>query len=180
MVPRAQLQRRASLRLATALAILTLFLAGCPYRRPAPDREFSARVVGIQDGDTITVLRGAQQVRIRLYGIDCPERGQPFYRRAREFTASQVFGKTVTVEVIEQDRYGRLVARVYTPEGVELNKELVRAGLAWWYQRYAPHEIELARLEEEARASRRGLWSESSPVPPWEWRAKARAMASRD
>jgi len=162
--------------LAVILASLILFLGGCrvEQRRP-PQGKFQARVVGIQDGDTITVLVGQQQVRVRLHGIDCPERGQPYFRRARAYTASRVFGKEVTVEVVDRDRYGRLVARVYTPEGEELNRALVREGLAWWYQNYAPGDQELERLQAEARAERRGLWSQPHPVIPWEWRVRERA-----
>ena len=135
----------------------------------ARSQSFSGRVVGIADGDTIDVLRDNRAVRVRLHGIDCPERGQPFGRQARQFTGSLAFGKTVDVRVRDTDRYGRFVAEVLLPDGKSLNRELVRAGLAWHYVRYS-NDVTLARLESDARASRRGLWADTRPVPPWEFR----------
>ena len=133
---------------------------------------FSARVVGVQDGDTITVLVDKTEVRVRLNGIDCPEKGQPFGHVAAELTSSLAFGKTVQVIDRGKDRYGRTLADVILPGGKSLNQELVRAGLAWWYRRYAPHDKTLANLEEEAREARRGLWQDNDPIPPWLWRKK--------
>ena len=83
------------------------------------------------------------------------------------------YRKVVRVEPTDRDQYGRIVADVILPDGRNLNRELVRAGLAWWYCRYAPHDAELATLEGEARAARRGLWSAPHPVPPWDWRRGA-------
>ncbi len=108
--------------------------------------------------------------KIRLHGIDCPEKRQAFGNRAKQFTSKLVFGETVTVEVVDRDRYGRTVADVLLPDGRSLNRELVRAGFAWWYRRYAPDDETLKQLEHEARAARRGLWADAEPVPPWEWR----------
>jgi len=139
--------------------------------------EFTAKVVGVSDGDTITVLRGRSQVRIRLDGIDCPESGQAFGSRAKSCTSGLALGKVVKVRPRNKDRYGRTVAAVLLSDGRNLNHELVRAGFAWWVRKYAPHDSELARLEREAQAARRGLWSDAHPVEPWEWR-NARATAS--
>ena len=132
-------------------------------------QSFLGRVVGVADGDTIDVLRESRPVRVRLHGIDCPERGQAFGRQARQYTSKLAFGRTVTVHVRGMDRYGRFVTDVLLPEGSSLNRELVRAGLAWHYVRYST-DTTLARLESEARASRRGLWADACPVPPWEFR----------
>jgi micrococcal nuclease len=132
--------------------------------------DFSGRVVGVTDGDTIKVLHNGKAERIRLHGIDCPEKGQPFGTKAKEFTSALVFGKTVTVHVTDMDRYGRTVADVILPDGRVLNRELVAAGLAWWYRRYAPHDRILERLEAKARAARKGLWVDPKPIPPWCWR----------
>jgi len=89
--------------------------------------------------------------------------------------------KTVLVQPMDKDRYGRLVAVVYLQgSGQSLNLELVKAGLAWWYRRYAPGDRPLEEAEEEARAARRGLWKDPAPIPPWEWRSgqrTARRMA---
>ncbi len=86
-------------------------------------------MVGVADGDTITVLHNGKGERIRLHGIDCPEKRQAFGKRAKQFTSTLVFGNTVTVQVLDRDRYGRTVAEVLLPDGRSLNRELVRAGL---------------------------------------------------
>jgi len=141
---------------------------------------WQGRVVAIADGDTLTVLRGRQQVKVRLYGIDCPELGQPFGRRARQRAAELAFGQTVAVRPESRDRYGRTVAWVVLPGGRTLNEILVAEGLAWHYRRYAPRAGQLAELEQQARAARRGLWQDPSPVPPWNWRRPGRATISRE
>ena len=125
--------------------------------------------MGVSDGDTITVLHNGKGERIRLHGIDCPEKRQAFGRKAKQFTSTLVFGKTVTVEAVGRDRYGRTVGMVLLPDGRSLNHELVRAGLAWMYRRYT-NDQSLSDLEEEARVARRGLWADHHAVPPWEWR----------
>ena len=103
-------------------------------------------------------------------GIDCPEKRQAFGNRAKQFAPALVFGKTVTVSVLDVDRYGRTVGEVILPDGRVLNHELVRAGLAWWYRKYAPDDDTLKQLEAEARQAKRGLWVEPNPMPPWAWR----------
>jgi endonuclease YncB( thermonuclease family) len=133
-------------------------------------QDFTGRVVGVSDGDTITVLRARIQIRVRLHGVDCPESGQPFGSRARQAASELAFGRDVTVRPVSTDRYGRVVALVVLPDGRVLNHELVKAGMAWWYRHYAPGDATLERLEAEARAARRGLWSQPSPVAPWAWR----------
>ena len=130
---------------------------------------FTGRVVGVADGDTISVLRDGRAERIRLAGIDCPERGQAFGTRARQATSEWAYGQYVTVLVRDRDDYGRLVGDVVLPDGRMLNGELVRAGLAW-ASRYRGGDAELERLEAEARAARRGLWSDPHAVPPWRFR----------
>lgn len=130
---------------------------------------FLGKCVAVTDGDTIKVLRGGKAVRIRLFGVDCPERGQDFYRRAKEFTSEMVFGRVVEVTPVDQDDYGRLVAWV-SVDGRTLNKELVAEGLAWWYRRHAPKEKELGKLEKQARKAKKGIWSLPDPTPPWEFR----------
>jgi len=153
---------RTSKRLLLSLAFLTTTYV-------AFAQTFTARVVRIGDGDTITVLNGTNQVRIRLAEIDCPELNQPWGRRAKDFTASLVFGHVVTITGEGGDRYGRTIAHVETEDGTDLNTELVHAGLAWHYKHYS-RSATLARLEEEARRDHRGLWKDANPTPPWEWR----------
>jgi endonuclease YncB( thermonuclease family) len=136
---------------------------------------YQGKIVGVSDGDTITVLRnGNTQVKIRLEGVDCPEKTQDFGQRAKQFTSGLVFGKTVTVQVKEQDRYGRSVATVIAPEGKNLNLELVKAGLAWHYTAYSKDKA-LAAAELEARAGKVGLWSRPDAVAPWEYRKAGRS-----
>jgi micrococcal nuclease len=131
------------------------------------------RVVGISDGDTLTVRDGEKTYKVRLHGIDCPEKGQPFGRAATEYTARLAQGRPVRVVERSRDRYGRVVADVWLEDGTWLNHALVREGLAWWFRRYAARDKALAELEEKAREARRGLWAEAEPVPPWLWRKAA-------
>ena len=135
-------------------------------------RDFIGKVVGVSDGDTINVLHNGKAERIRLSGIDCPEKGQAFGQRAKQLTSALVFGKDVTVQVLGHDKYGRTIGEVTLLDGRVLNHELVRAGLAWWYRKYAPMDATLERFEAEARNVKRGMWVDPNPVPPWEWRKK--------
>lgn len=149
----------------------------------APAEDFRAKVVAVGDGDTITVLRVTDttrtEVKVRLFGVDAPEfGGQAFGGKAKSFTSERAFGVEVQIKVKEKDRYGRTVAEVVLPDGTLLNHEIVRAGLAWWYRRFAPGDQELAALEAEARKERRGLWADPHPVAPWEWRTTERAGAA--
>lgn len=127
-------------------------------------------VVSIHDGDTLTVLaEHGEKVRVRLYGVDCPELAQAFGPEAKNFTVAIVQGHQVRLEPHDRDDYGRIVAVVYVGE-TNLNKELLRNGYAWWYRHYAPTEAEFALLERQAQWSKRGIWSEKKPEPPWSWR----------
>jgi hypothetical protein len=124
-----------------------------------------------------SVLREGKAVKVRLYGVDAPEKAQAFGTQARKFTGDMVFQQTVTVVIRSTDRYSRLVGEVLLPDGRSLNQELVRAGLAWWYRQYAPQDTTLAQLEAEAQTAKRGLWADAHPVPPWEWRKGGREPA---
>jgi endonuclease YncB( thermonuclease family) len=139
--------------------------------------QFTGKVVGIADGDTISVLHEGKAVKVRLHGVDTPEKAQAFGTQARKFTGDLVFQRDVTVVVHTTDRYGRLVGEVMLPDGRSLGHELVRAGLAWWYRQYAPNDTTLAQLEAEARTAKRGLWADAHPVPPWQWRKGNREPA---
>lgn len=150
--------------LAAVLAAFATLAAAAPG-------EFRGTVVGVSDGDTLTVLHDRRPEKVRLHGIDAPEKGQPFGERAKQVTAEAAFGREVTVRSTGHDRYGRLVAEVFLPDGRHLNRELVRAGYAWWYRRYSGDPT-LGELEAQARAARRGLWADPHAIPPWEWRAR--------
>jgi len=131
--------------------------------------DFSGPVVGVTDGDTIKVLHNGKAEKIRLYGIDCPEKGQPFANRAKQFSLQLVFGKEVTVKDygLDNTRFKRTLGEIVLADGRVVNEELLRAGLAWWYRKYVPNREDLAALEEEARTANRRLWADPHPVPPW-------------
>lgn len=152
---------------------LFLLLCVSTGARTEPRTVWRGKVVGVADGDTITVMHDRRPVRIRLHGIDCPEKRQPFGNKAKQLTSRLVFGKVVTVQPVATDRYGRTVAKV-SVGGQSLNEALVKAGLAWWYERYARRDKVLALLQDRARKARRGLWSQEKPVPPWVYRHRGR------
>ncbi len=128
------------------------------------------KVVRISDGDTITILTVEnKQVRIRLYGIDCPENGQDFATVAKQYTADRCFGNWVTIEVKNTDRYGRTVGNVILANSTVLNKALLQAGLAWHSKQYDKSK-ELSALEYTARKNKIGIWSHKKPIEPWLYR----------
>jgi endonuclease YncB( thermonuclease family) len=143
----------------------------------ASQEVFSGKVVGVSDGDTLQVMHAGQAVKVRLHGIDCPEKAQAYGQRARQFTSEHVFGKPVKVVVRDRDRYGRLVGDVYLQSGWHLNHELLDAGLAWWYEQYAPKDTQLASLQHTAQRAKRGLWSDPQAIPPWTFRKQPRSQA---
>jgi endonuclease YncB( thermonuclease family) len=133
---------------------------------------YTGKVVGVIDGDTIEVLHNQYPERIRLSGIDCPEKGQAFGKRAKQAASALVFGKDVTLQTHGHDKYGRTLADVLLPDGTNLNHTLVKEGWCWWYRKYAAGDVVLEELETRARASGIGLWADPQPVPPWEWRKR--------
>jgi micrococcal nuclease len=139
------------------------------------------RVVGVQDGDTLTCLdeSGGQQ-KVRLAGIDAPEIGQDFGRQSRDALADLVFGRAVEVLEEGRDRQGRTIAKLLV-DGDDVNRRMVATGMAWHYSAYST-DPDLDGLEAEAREARKGLWSQPSPVAPWDYRRNAaagRTVASR-
>ena len=133
----------------------------------APD-SFSARCIGVKDGDTIEILRDQSSIKVRLEGVDCPELGQDFSQKAKQFTSGLVFGKTAEIRPIGTDRYGRLIARVIV-DGKDVSEQLLMAGLAWHFKKYNKDQ-NLAELERKASEHRVGLWSLSHPTAPWDHR----------
>lgn len=138
----------------------------------------SGIVVRVSDGDTIVVRYHKKAHRLRLADIDCPELAQPFGLEAEAFVNDHSLGKTVTVKVRAVDRYGRAVADVTLPNGTSLNALLLKAGLAWWYKDYSKDK-RLEQMEKTARDARKGLWSQSDPLPPWTWRRRQRAASTK-
>ena len=165
--------------LATRACALSVLLAGL-YCLPALAATWTVegRVVGVSDGDTITVLDGAKvQHEIRLSGIDAPEKGQAFGDRAKESLSRLVFDLQIEAHCRKKDRYGREVCKVMRGS-TDVNLGQIRAGMAWWYREYAKEQsaedrASYAAEEEVAKAARSGLWRDAKPVPPWEWRIRA-------
>ncbi len=163
-------QGGARLRFLCVVACLTILSATA-----SATTEVIGRVVGVSDGDTITVL-DAQKVqhKIRLSGIDAPESSQAFGRRSKEHLSNLVFGQTVTVVAEKSDRYGRTLGKVLVNRQ-DANLAQVQAGLAWHYKKYANQQpsadrASYARTEEHARQNRLGLWRDDNPTPPWDFR----------
>ena len=133
------------------------------------------KVVGVSDGDTVVVLdANKKQHKIRLSGIDAPEKAQPFGQRSKEHLSDLVFSKQVTVESDKTDKYGRTVGKVFV-NGVDANLAQIKAGFAWHYKEYAKEQSaadreSYARAETTARSSTLGLWRDAKLMPPWEWR----------
>jgi endonuclease YncB( thermonuclease family) len=145
----------------------------------AQPETITGKVIGIADGDTLTVLDGAnQQHKIRLDGIDAPESNQDFGSRSKQSLSDLIFGKKVTITGSNKDRYGRVVGKVKL-DGKDINLEQINRGMAWFYRQYAkelsPEDQKLYdETETKARYARRGLWIASSPMPPWKFRAENR------
>jgi len=133
------------------------------------EKHLALKVVSVHDGDTLTGINDAkEQVKVRLDAIDAPELGQPFGQASKRALSEKVFGKDVVVIAKTKDKYGRTVGHVMI-DGRDANLEMLEAGMAWHYKHY-DHNARLARAEEEARAAKKGLWADESPVPPWDWR----------
>jgi endonuclease YncB( thermonuclease family) len=132
------------------------------------------RVVGVTDGDTLTLLVERTPIRIRLAQIDAPESRQPYGGASKRALSALAFGKPARVVVVDTDRYGRSVGEVFV-EGVHLNQEMVRQGYAWAYTRYS-RSVDIIEIEDEARAENRGLWAlpAEQREPPWLWRRQGR------
>lgn len=150
----------------TSLRILAVVLL---LAAPVAAGELAGTVVGVHDGDTITVRSDGRTHRIRLACIDAPELGQSFGSRAKQKLSDLVMRRKVRVDVVDEDDYGRLVGRVFTDEG-DANLAMVRGGFAWHYRYHCPRDTALAEAEKDARAERRGLWVERDPIPPYRWR----------
>ncbi len=146
--------------------------------------ELQGRVVGVLDGDTVDVLTADKtQVRIRLSGIDAPEKRQAFGKVSKKVLSDLAFGQPVTVEWSKTDRYGRTVGKVLV-RGQDVNLQMVQEGLAWHYKAYAMEQSSADReryaaAENKARVGHLGLWREAQPIPPWEFRHPNSAATKR-
>jgi len=149
-----------------------LLMGGCDGERyPQNLATITGRVVGVHDGDSITLLTDAkQQIKVRLDGIDAPELSQPHGQKAKVTLSGMVMSRQVTLEDKGTDRYKRTLG-VVKVNSQNVNLEMVRLGYAWHYLKYNKDKA-LADAEKEARKGKRGLWADPSPVPPWDWRRK--------
>ena len=154
------------------LLFLCPLVSACPAGTAIDSTQLSGKVISVKDGDTIDILYNNKKLTIRLAHIDCPEKKQPYGQAAKQFVSDKCFGQTVTIRHNnEYDRSKRLIGEVILSDNENLNKSLVKAGLAWHFKKYST-DNSYAVLEQEARKQRIGIWSEPNPVAPWEWRGR--------
>ena len=132
---------------------------------------FKAKVMRVLDGDTIAVVKDKdpEEIKVRLVFVDCPEKTQEYGQEAKQYTYRATNSKMVTIKSEKTDRYGRTLGEVILPDGSSLNKKLIETGSCWHYSQYDKNP-DLDKMEKNAKAKRLGLWSESNPTPPWEYR----------
>lgn len=131
-------------------------------------------VIRILDGDTVEIMgKGRKPYKVRLSGIDAPEKRQPYGKKSKQALAKLVFKKIVRVDGSKHDRYGRTIARLYV-DGQDINAAMIEQGAAWVYRRYARGSAfaSFYKAEAIAKAEKRGLWALNNTIPPWEWRNK--------
>lgn len=148
---------------------LVTTLAWLAFISIANAADFSGKVVTIADGDTLTVLVERQQIKVRLVEIDAPESKQPYGQKSKQSLSELSSGKQAQVADKGKDRFERTLGRV-TCDGIDANAEQVKRGMAWVFDRYVTDKS-LYALQDEAKATKRGLWVDPKPVPPWKWRA---------
>jgi len=149
---------------------------------PVFGQSFTGLVEEVTDGNTLIVVREGRTATVRLHGLYAPELSQPYGQEAATYLRNRVQGREVRVRVRDRDRFGRLVARVFR-EGAEINKQLLRAGFAWyywWYDEYTREAAQDQALAFQAQRAGRGLWAQARPIPPWEWRDEGHAVSVRE
>src|SRR5262245_44549478 len=149
------------------LGVLLLFWLSLSSQAAA---SFIGPVVSVLDGDTIEVMHNMHPERVRLSGIDCPEKGQAYGNNAKQAASALVFGREVILQTHGQDKYDRTRAAVCRRDGTHVSHTLVKDGWCWWYRKYAPGDTVLEGLERDAREAKKGLWADPKPVPPWSYR----------
>lgn len=138
------------------------------------------KVIGIKDGDTVSILMGGKEKTVRLAHIDCPEKKQPFGSQAKTAISDLCFGKYISLSGDgKTDRNGRLIAELILPNGVNVNKTLVKMGLAWHFKQYSKDES-YAKLEIAARNKKAGLWKDKNAISPWEWRTLRKSASKKN
>jgi endonuclease YncB( thermonuclease family) len=149
--------------------ILLFFLCAQVYAQT-----LTGKVIAIKDGDTVVVLDAENtQTTLRLAEVDCPEKAQAFGTRAKQFTSDAVYLKQIKYEVTDTDRYGRSIAKIYYDDNKYLSAEIIKHGFGWQYKQYSTSKL-LAKLEQEARQNKRGLWVDANPIYPSDFRKSKR------
>lgn len=158
--------------LRTVVILIVLNLSFCSIEYSFAKR-FKAKVIKVIDGDSIQVAKGKEVIEIRLYGIDCPEYNQPFARKSTLFTQTLTLGRSVRVEPVDRDRYGRVVAIVGCGKLI-VNEQLIKEGFAWIYPQYCKRRVcrEWKKMELKARTRRVGIWAKKQQTPPWVWKTR--------
>jgi micrococcal nuclease len=153
-----------------SILFIWLLLLYFPFTPCSAKELLQGLVISIEDGDTITILRQDKvKVRVQFYGIDCPEMDQPFGKEAKQFTSDMVLKKNVNIFQYGADQHGRSEG-VVSVEGINVNEQLIKVGLAWQYRKYCKEAFcgKWKRFEDEARKGKIGLWRDTAPVPPWD------------
>lgn len=130
---------------------------------------FEAKVISVYDGDTVTVMRGENKFRIRLYGIDAPEMKQEYGKESRDYLRGLISNKTVRIESKGKDRYGRTIGKIHY-NGQDINKKLLENGYAWYYRQFAKDEKSYEKATTVAQQNRRGIWKNKENLEPWKYR----------
>ena len=137
------------------------------------------KIIGVKDGDTVELLMNGKPQIVRLSNIDCPEKKQPFGNNAKQFVSDLCFEKMVKISTDgKKDRNKRLIAEIILPNGKNINKELVKNGLAWHLKKYSK-DVSYDILEKQARKLKLGLWKDKNPIAPWNWRKSRKSSSPR-
>lgn len=158
------------------LFLFLLIVSSCHRKSGKRDVEsnqydYYIQVIGVSDGDTFKGLTQEKiEIRFRIYGIDAPEKKQPFSNKSKKYLSDLIYGKKVGIKVQKKnDGYGRPVVWVYTPDDKDVGVEMLKAGMAWHFKKYDDSD-KYGELENIARTNKIGLWSEKEPVAPWDYR----------
>jgi len=155
------------------LAFIVLILGVLAALSDLSAAEVVAKVISVEEGDRLTIRHGGRTKTIYVKDIDCPQLTQPYGKHAKRVTASYVANRDVVIRGLSADKQKRLSAEVLLHDGRSLGRELLKEGMAWW-KRSPSADQRLELLEELARASGKGLWSDPKPIPPWEWKQQAK------
>ncbi len=156
--------------------LLLALVSSLMIEQGAQAERYKVRVLTVYDGDTLLVDHNGRREKIILYGVDCPENAQDFGPQAKQFTDVCCSHKDVSIDIKGHDKFNRVVAEIYLSDGADLNHELVKRGLAWWSDKFAPGDAVLRSLQNEAKTASTGLWAAPHPIPPWLFRNGDKAV----